>query len=177
MTQIPSTNMISIAHYTQFVKDDIIEINSSEEAFCPICKGKLKPHGRCIRKLITSDGITNKLSLKVWYCHNCNKSHRELPDCIIPYKRHCTETYAKVNDTDIEELDCDVDEKTIRRIKIWVKMFLEFAAAIVQSLQTEHTNMVTNYNINSTFSSLKYFVRIVVNTNEWKFSVPPFLSS
>ena len=175
MTQIPPTTMISISHYIEKVKDGFVKIISKEQAYCPICQGELRSHGRCIRNLQTADG-NRKLSLKVWYCPECHRSHRELPDSIIPYKRHCADTYIRVYESaSADELDCSIDEKTIRRIRVWVEVFLKFAADILLRLKTEHPGMMTNKDVTPSVSALKYFVRIIVNTNEWKFSVPPLL--
>ena len=64
-------------------------------------------------------------------------------------------------------------------------MFLEFAAAIVQSLQTEHTNMVTNYNIPKGIYLYSYatteaqakseFAHILRLINGHKFELPIFI--
>ena len=48
---------------------------------------------------------------------------------------------------------------------------------LLEGLKIEHPGLPTNYDIGSTLSALKYFVRLIANANEWKFSVPPVLSS
>ena len=61
-----------------------------------------------------------------------------------------------------------VDDHTAARICRWVKGFLVFGAATVRRLKLEHPSIVTNYGINSTSETLRYFVRVVVNVGEWK---------
>ena len=167
--------MIIVSQYELVVKGKIMEIHIKEQSFCPICTGNLLMHGTCVRKLRMPDKDM-ELSLRVLYCPECKRTHRELPDLIIPYKRHCAQTYAEVYEVKREELACNVDDKTIRSIRAWVKWFLEFAASFMEGLKIEHPELPTNYDVGSTLSALKFFVRLVVNANEWKFSVPPLLS-
>ena len=167
--------MIITTNYKERVNGEITEICSTDEPFCPVCGGCLIPHGRCFRKLMLPEG--EKLySLKVLYCPECCRSHRELTDCMIPYKRHSAETYAQIYDTSPDKLDCDVDEKTVRTIRTWVTRFLAFAA-IIQSKVLEHYPLpFPPISCMTALSKLKYYVQLVVNTNFWSFSVPPLVS-
>ena len=167
--------MIIVSQCVKKVKENIIEIYSRKKVICPVCKGDVVPHGKCIRKLVT-ENTKRKLSLRVWYCPECKHSHREIPRCIIPYKRYSAKIYAKIYDSELDDIDFGVDESTVRRIKAWVKWFLEFAASFMEGMKIEHPELPTNYEVGSTLSALRYFVRLVVNANEWKFSVPPLLS-
>ena len=167
--------MIITTNYKEYLNGEITEICSTEEPLCPACGGCLIPHGRCLRKLLLPEG-TRQYSLKVLYCPECCRSHRELTDCMIPYKRHSAETYAKIYDSPPNKLDCDADDKTIRAIRAWVARFLAFAA-IVQSVIQEHYPLpFPSKSYGTGLSKLKYYVRLVVNTNYWSFIVPPLVS-
>ena len=48
------------------------------------------------------------------------------------------------------------------------KRLLVFGAAIVRRLKLEHPTLVTNYDSTSTWDTLRYFVRVVVNIGKWK---------
>lgn len=115
-------------------------------------------------------------SLKVLYCPECCRSHRELTDCMIPYKRHSAETYARIYDTPHNRLDCDADEKTIRTIRAWVTKFMAFAAVIQSVVRERYPLSFPPTGRETALSKLKYYVRLIVNTNFWSFSVPPLVS-
>ena len=90
--------------------------------------------------------------------------HRELPDFVVPFKHLSAKIYAAICDA-INEF---VDDHSAARICRWVKGFLVFGAAIVRRLKLEHPTLVTNYDSNSTWDTLRYFIRVVVNIGEWK---------
>ena len=70
----------------------------------------------------------------------------------------------------------DVDNSTITRIRRWVKQFMKFGTATVNRLKLEHPTLVTKYDATRTFDTLKYFVKVVTNANEWKFISSPVMS-
>ena len=53
---------------------------------------------------------------------------------------------------------------------------MKFGAATVNRLKLEHPTLVTKYNANDAFDTLKYFVKVVANANEWKFISSPVMS-
>ena len=92
---------------------------------------------------------------------------------MTPRKHLCTEVIAAIYDN----LDnYDVDNSTITRIRRWVKQFMKFGTATVNRLKLEHPTLVTKYNANHAFDTLKYFVKVVTNANEWKFISSPVMS-
>jgi hypothetical protein len=158
-------NMIIVSHFSEFVKDEIHYIFGEEDALCPECGHRMKFSGRCRRHVFRQKSRQReKLSLRVFYCPECHRYHRELPDFIVPFKHFCLEIYAAIYDA----LNDYVDDHTAARICRWVKGFLVFGAATVRRLKLEHPSIVTNYGINSTSETLRYFVRVVVNVGEWK---------
>ena len=55
------------------------------------------------------------------------------------------------------------------RSKVRVSAVLAPAyTATVRRLKLEYPMLVTNYDVNSTFDTLKFFVRAVANADEWK---------
>lgn len=110
------------------------------------------------------------LSLRVFFCPECRRYHRELPDFITPYKQLSTEMIADIYDN---HDDYDVDDSTIIRIRHWVTALLLFGAATVRRLKLEHPSLTIKENFDSTILALKYFVRLIVNSNEWKFMSLP----
>ena len=79
--------MISVARFEKARNGEITRIYGQEEVVCPVCGGALKVHGTCIRKVRQGDH-THQYHLRVMECRCCGKTHRELPEGIIPYKRH-----------------------------------------------------------------------------------------
>lgn len=87
--------MISIAQYELSCNGDTTKILSKESSLCPICGGALKVHGTCTRKVRYGDCI-HKYHLRVLKCQCCGKTHRELPDSLIPYKRYGVEAFCEI---------------------------------------------------------------------------------
>ena len=69
-------------------------------------------------------------------CRQCRKTHRELPDWIIPYKRCSAEMYAEIAVCDEEE-DQKVccDGTTITVVRLWVEWFLNYARHIAKAMK------------------------------------------
>lgn len=82
-----SQTMISIAHFEITRNGEKTKIFSQESSVCPICGGPLKVHGTCIRKVRQGEH-THQIHLRVMECRHCGKTHRELPEGLVPYKRH-----------------------------------------------------------------------------------------
>jgi len=86
--------MVITSNYEEWIdKKGRIHIRSKEEMTCPICQGKLtvrdsKPRGVRFKD---KPGKT-KLIIRRLYCKDCDLLHSELPDTVIPYKRHARET-------------------------------------------------------------------------------------
>jgi hypothetical protein len=111
--------MIIISRYS--LKNNIPEgieyVETDEAPVCSICgKDGLKPKGRRRRVLILPE---KKIVLKIrrLQCVNCGKIHHELPDIVVPYKRHCAEDIEKIIRDEESGINCE--DSTIRRIKAW----------------------------------------------------------
>ena len=139
-----------------------------------------------LRKLI--DGQGNKVSFLIrrLRCIKCGRYHHELPDCMVPYKRHCAETIEKIiardgreagdictnNDkktldaigTPTEPDNVPCDDKTIRRIRLWWRTVLPYFLNVLKSLSIKYE---IPYNPVPAF---KKIVRAIVNSGSWIFA-------
>lgn len=156
-----------VSRFIEKIKDGIHYITGKEDAYCTVCGNLMSVHSRCIRYVRRANGKRDKLSLRVLQCVSCHRFHRELPDFITPYKHLCTEILAAIHDA---LNNYCVDERTVHRVRHWVEWFLEFSSAFIKGLLIKHPLMLTNYAVNSTFDTLRYFVKVVANDNEWKFN-------
>ena len=58
---------------------------------CPKCSGALKYYDNVKRIVRTKGGRVRWIKLRRLRCSRCGSMHRELPDCIFPYKQYDTE--------------------------------------------------------------------------------------
>ena len=136
-------------------------VEANEPSYCPVCSEQLTKRSWRLRKLIDNTGNKINLMIRRLYCINCNRVHHALPGCIVPYKRHCTETIEKIiND---KETDIPEETRTIQRIKKWWIKVSEYFTSIIDSI-TEKTGI--KFNDPRVF---KEIIRAVTNTNNWIF--------
>ncbi len=69
--------------------------------------------------LITRDGPETH-RLRVMKCRSCGRTHRELPDEIIPYKRYSVEMVESIAASEPGNHEDLTDHSTWRRITLWV---------------------------------------------------------
>ena len=166
--------MIIVARFHQKVKDGILEI-TGYDAFCPACKELLDFHARCSRFVRIESGEKRiEVSIRVLHCASCGHFHRELPDFIAPFKHLSLELIAEIYDGTAE--NAAVDGSTIIRLRYWVDWILKYGTAILNRLKEEHSTLVTKYNADLTIDTLRYFVMITVNANEYKLTSSCILS-
>jgi len=152
--------MIIISKYkTKRQNDGKIQILSGEESVCPLCFGSLLVIGVRDRKLIKSTGIKETLVIRRLRCVDCSRIHHELPDMIIPYKRHCAETVENIITGESVDVCCDF--VTEYRIKKWWTTFYSYFKRVKVSLQMKYE---ASFPLRLT---PKEIVRIIANTNLW----------
>lgn len=137
-----------------------------EEIPCPICGGVLKVHGTCRRKLRTAEG-TELYRLCVMECTVCGRTHRELPEGIVPYKRHDSERIVTIAETPQEEHLQEAETSTWKRIKAWVDWFICYAQKVLAGLRILFPCLKTEFSGRAFAEPLVYFVRLVVNSGNW----------
>ena len=96
-------------------EDGIFFVYGGGGSSCPTCGGQLSGYGWRQRIMMESDGNNKILTIRRLYCPACEKIHHELPDILIPYKRHCAETIINIITGNDENYAC-CNNCTILRI-------------------------------------------------------------
>jgi hypothetical protein len=128
----------------------------------------LRLYGKRERKFIDSDGTALILIIRRLWCQKCEKIHHELPDILVPYKRHCADTIEKIISGHAGETPCE--ESTTRRIRIWWAMWKLYFECVLASLGEKYGAAF------SASPTPKEIVRAVVNANLWPATRSAFLS-
>jgi len=136
-----------------------IHICSEEVSVCPICFGMLLVIGSRTRGLIDGAGYIITLVIRRLRCKLCCKIHHELPDRVIPYKRHCMETIENVVNGNTDDVCCCF--VTERRIKAWWAALILYFRSVITSLQVKYGAMF------SVEATPREIVRALANTNLW----------
>jgi hypothetical protein len=105
----------------------------------------LKVIGSRNRKYINDAGAQIILVIRRLRCCHCNRIHHELPDFLVPYKRHCSESVEAVLTPNVT-LTVTADESTLWR---WRRWFQEMAGYFFGCL------MAINYQYNQGKPSVK----------------------
>ena len=152
--------MVIIVQYREERDEDgVIHIISEEEVACPICSGFLKVIGSRGRGQNDSAGNKITLIIRRLRCQSCRKIHHELPDRVIPYKRHCAETVEKIVNGDVYDVCCDF--VTESRIRAWWDGVYMYFKSVLVSLQMKYGVVF------SSCPAPSEIVRAVVNANYW----------
>ena len=136
-------------------------VNLGETLCCPICGERLEVYDTRGRMLRWGDGIWRKLIIRRLRCVGCGKLHNELPDCVVPYKRHCADTIEKIIDGDVKDVPCD--KNTTRKIRgWWGSLYVYF-----QGILAAHRE---KFGVDCGALTLKVAARITANTHNWVFT-------
>jgi hypothetical protein len=165
--------MISIHKYRKEYNksQDVYIVKAGETIPCPICGETLRPKGWPKRVVIEEDGTKSIIKVQRRKCSGCKKYHRELPDFIIPYKRHCLKTVEQI--INCEEKTTCIETETIRKIKLWWSLILDHIIRILESIKEKYGIDLTAL---APGKYLAKIVRSVVNTNLWPGTRSVFLS-
>lgn len=98
-------------------------------------------------------------------CRECRKTHRELPDFIIPYKRTELDEYCEIAEADAENYPCETS--TWLRLKAWLAWFIAYAQNVELGLACAGLLKTTMDSVCSLADRTAYFVRLVVNSGNW----------
>ena len=136
-----------------------IFIISEEENVCPLCHNELIVIGSRDRRVIDGAGSIETLVIRRLRCKHekCKKIHHELPDILVPYKRHCAETIENV----ITGGNACCDFVTEYRIKAWWAAFCLYFESVKTSLQMKYQAVF------SAMPTPKEMIRATANTNLW----------
>jgi hypothetical protein len=86
-----------------------------------------------MRSWYRSSGDKNKLVIRRLYCRQCNTTHHELPDVLVPYKRYGVESIEPVV-SDLDSIDVAADESTLYRWRDWFKVWAFYAVNCLMSI-------------------------------------------
>lgn len=155
---------------------EILYVKSFETVPCPYCSGVLMVSGSRNRQLVESDGFKVTLRIRVLQCDNCERTHRELPDVIIPYKRYSSEAIEEIlteeeTETGLDEYPCE--QRTAVRIKLWFYLLSSYFEATIYALQELYKIklplILPFYPLSAQPAGwLKHLVRTVVNSSRWR---------
>ena len=134
-------------------------IVSYEISVCPICGEVLVVIGSRKRKVIESGNNARTLIIRRLRCTSCRTIHHELPDMVMPYKRHCADTVEKIISGETKDLICY--ESTMRRLRAWWSACILYFESVLASLRAKYGVVFT------VGSAPREVVRAVVNANLW----------
>lgn len=152
--------MISICKYRlKKDKGGRYHIRSYEIIPCPVCGGVLIVIGIRDRGFIDSKGRRVILVIRRLRCQNCHVIHHELPEIIVPYKRHCAKTIEKIVTGKSGGVPCET--RTIHRIRAWWAVCIVYFRNALASLREK-------YGVEfSKKPAPKEIIRAVVNAHLW----------
>ena len=119
--------MVIISNYLLEAVGGKIYVRAKESSVCPVCTAGLKVIGSKWRKAIGLDGTQQTYVIRRLRCTACNKIHHELPDLLVPYKRHYADTIEQAVDEE-EDAKTGLKSSTISRLRQWwrgVKRYFE----------------------------------------------------
>ena len=108
-------------------------VRSKEQNLCPCCGGYLKVVGSRKRTCIYGSGEKTILVIRRLGCIQCNRVHHELPDILVPYKRHVRESIEAVVSGD-SALSVSADECTLGRWKSWFNDMCDYFQGCLKSI-------------------------------------------
>jgi hypothetical protein len=118
--------------------------------------------------MIALDGSVVVLIIRRLRCRDCNKTHHELPDLLVPYKRHGAETIEGIIGCKTENTCCE--ESTIRKIKAWWGAMLLYFQSILAWLEEKYKVKFQQPSVP------REIVRAVANAHLWVHTRSAFLS-
>jgi hypothetical protein len=99
--------MIYITKYRLVNRGGIPFFCAEETLRCPVCGGELYQLGRRWRGYIDANGEKRGVQIRRLRCVECGKIHHELPDLLVPYKRHCADTIVSIAAGETDAVPCD----------------------------------------------------------------------
>jgi hypothetical protein len=149
--------MVVINRYWKKEAGEKIYIVSLEISVCPICGEILIVIGSRTRKVIENETDTVILVVRRLRCKGCRIIHHELPDMVIPYKRHSANTVERAVSGETDECS----KRTVLRIKAWWAVCRVYLENILATLREKYGTTI------SMESAPKEIIRAVVNAHLW----------
>ncbi|MGI6548759.1 MULTISPECIES: DUF6431 domain-containing protein [Acetivibrio] len=118
-------------------------VRSEEQNSCPCCNGPLKVIGSRKRICINDKGQKMCLVIRRLRCAECRRIHHELPDKLVPYKRHVSESIEAVV-TGESKLSIPADEATLGRWRHWFNNLADYFQGCLESIKIRYGNESVN---------------------------------
>ncbi|HEX3012115.1 MAG TPA: DUF6431 domain-containing protein [Syntrophomonadaceae bacterium] len=164
-------------------------VRSKEQIPCPCCNGELKVIGSRHRGYIDGTGAKIILIIRRLRCCNCERIHHELPDILVPYKRHSSESIEASIDGN-SNLSAPADESTIRRWRYWFQTMCNYFSGCLLSIAIRYERKSAEEKTSLPSSKLQRIwqqvgdapgwlarlVRPIANLNLWIHTRSAFLS-
>lgn len=147
---------------------------NQEISICPLCGSRLYSHGTCRRK-VTMEGYTETHHLRVLKCRKCNRTHRELPDTIIPYKHYGRKLIGAIV---AGEAKCGYEESTRYRLTQWFCALLFLVASSLEGQKRELCNVMRMRTQNRKGiepEKVSRWLKLCVRKLVWQGNLAPFL--
>ena len=135
------------------------------------------------RSAVDSQGKAIGFVIRRLRCKSCRHIHHELPDLLVPYKRHLSKTFEAVIDGNFGDVPCE--DSTIQRIHQWFgKVGLHIAGCLKSMLDIDMTVNSIGFSLLQRIKQmvgteagwLSRAVRIVTNSNNWIHTRSAFMS-
>jgi hypothetical protein len=94
--------------------------------------------------------------------------HHELPDILVPYKRHCAKTIENIISGDVADVCCD--DREIEKIKTWWESCRTYFEGVLNSLREKYGDVLPPH------PAPKEIIRAVANANLWTHTRSALLS-
>jgi len=156
--------MVSISRFRKKLKGDLVIIIAQEIVSCPCCEGALYVRGTCRRQAINSAGDKVQYQLRVLQCRDCRRTHRELPDPLVPYKRYDGEAITYI-ENDPSNAPCNI--RSVPLILGWLAWFISYANHICESQSLILSAPLSKTSGKTRLQRFMFLVRIVVNSGNW----------
>ena len=140
-------------------------VGSAECLPCPCCQGVLELFGRRRRGQILGSGEKRWLLIRRLHCADCNKIHHELPDVLVPYKRHEAQSIEQVIENR-ESASVAGDESTLNRWRAWFAGWAPYACGCLEALR-QRFSLRVEASSSPTSSALRGLGRYVGNAGGW----------
>jgi len=121
--------MISISKYRLEVNENGKKYVVSQENVPCTCGGHLAFKDYRLRIVRRSAEDAEFIWIRVLYCVDCNTSHRELPDFLLPFKHYTAQAVEAA--VDRKKAECPVGERTVKRWRAWFKRIQAYLAAVI----------------------------------------------
>ena len=156
--------MIIISDYRVYHKAETIYIRSTGPLYCPYEQEQVElfPRGTCFRYAIRHFE-KKRYNLSVLECPSCHRTHRVLPDYMIPYRQYCVEDVCTMQEEPMDHL-C-TEPSTVYRIRKWLALFFLFVRDMRAFLEMPAARELSGYPL---AEQLREAVLFTVRNARWK---------